>query len=304
MNGLPSNVRQVASNKREKTFAELWRALNRAYEKNERSLERAYSNVQRVNAAYNDDLGSETVQKVIFTNLHIDRASKLDAVLEAAVRSKVFYAVFTLVSRFSAADRDNAWIDESIYFRRITDDSLKRTLYGSSSSTASISIRPDGEASVNGWTTFESFDDRYGRTNEIVSDRLLESARENDHDDDSESDDESMGISIAVDMNICTAPPVGAEFGTLTLVLVVSTCFFLYFCLAGDEPVDGDHVGFNERQLHSNYKNKSVQFVRPTAASPWTLEIYKNYFNSFYQETRGVMTSENFRFPLIPHEHY
>lgn len=192
--GISSNVRQVASNKRGKTFAELWRALNRAYEKNERSLERAYSNVPRINAAYNDELGSETVLKVIFTNVPIDRASKLDAVLEAATGSKIFYAVFTLVPRFSAVDRDDsAWINESMYFRRSTEDSLKRTLYGSSS-TGTIPNRSDSEARKNG-SSFGSFDDWYGRMNEIESESLFESMRVSEDDDGSESeDDESMGI--------------------------------------------------------------------------------------------------------------
>lgn len=59
--------------------------------------------------------------------------------------------------------------------------------------------------------------------------------------------------------------------------------------------------------LHNNFKKKPAGvFIRPSVTSPrcWVTEVYKDYFNGFYQQIRRIPIDEHISNTLLSNDLY
>ncbi|YP_009165841.1 hypothetical protein APL35_gp090 [Apis mellifera filamentous virus] len=63
----------------------------------------------------------------------------------------------------------------------------------------------------------------------------------------------------------------------------------------------GLEIGLRESHLHDNFRKKSSVFFRSmnSSSSSWTRELYRQFFSSFYQDTKRLPRSDVFRGPLV-----
>ena len=63
----------------------------------------------------------------------------------------------------------------------------------------------------------------------------------------------------------------------------------------------GLEVGVRESHLHDNFRKKPSAFFRQmnSSATTWSREIYRQFFSSFYQETKRLPRTDVFKGPLV-----
>ena len=105
--------------------------LCRCYEHNGRSIERAYGYFTEVNALYNSVVGGNIVQRIVFTNVPVERAEHRDMLIAAATGKSIFYAVLTLVPNeaTNATSLGGTWWQDSLFFAELENDELFAQLF-------------------------------------------------------------------------------------------------------------------------------------------------------------------------------
>ena len=96
-------------------FACVWQKLCECYSNNGRSIERAYGYFSEIDNLYSNVVGGTTVQRIVFTNVRVERAEHRDALVAAATNKGIFYAVLTLTATedVSVATGRGDWWQES-----------------------------------------------------------------------------------------------------------------------------------------------------------------------------------------------
>lgn len=114
-------------------FACIWQKLCECYSNNGRSIERAYGYFQEIDNLYSNVVSGAVVQRVVFTNVRVERAEHRDALVAAATNKGIFYAVLTLTAAedVSAATGRGDWWQESLFFAGVERDELFAQLFDS-----------------------------------------------------------------------------------------------------------------------------------------------------------------------------
>lgn len=75
----------------------------------------------------------------------------------------------------------------------------------------------------------------------------------------------------------------------------------MFVCSAFQLDAIGLEVGVRESHLHDNFRKKPSAFFRKmnSSATTWTREIYRQFFSSFYQETKRLPRTDVFKGPLV-----
>lgn len=109
------------------SFSHIWSRLRDCYSNNGRSIDRAYGYFQEINNLYSSVVGDATVQRIIFTNVFIERPEHRDMLVASATVKGVFYAVLTLqrsdifqIERSTIINERVNWCEESFIFS-VTD---------------------------------------------------------------------------------------------------------------------------------------------------------------------------------------
>lgn len=110
-------------------FACIWQKLCECYSNNGRSIERAYGYFQEIDNLYSNVVSGAVVQRVVFTNVRVERAEHRDALVAAATNKGIFYAVLTLTAAedVSAATGRGDWWQESLFSRVSSATSFSRS---------------------------------------------------------------------------------------------------------------------------------------------------------------------------------
>lgn len=108
----------VAMGSSSNTFDRLWTVLRQCYDRNCRSIERAYGGydyLHIVHKMYTKDLANVTVKRVLITNQTINRPEQRNLLIESATEKHIFYAVFTLAIKPNCSLKrlDINWLADS-----------------------------------------------------------------------------------------------------------------------------------------------------------------------------------------------
>lgn len=112
-------------------FACVWQKLCECYSNNGRSIERAYGYFSEIDNLYSNVVGGTTVQRIVFTNVRVERAEHRDALVAAATNKGIFYAVLTLTATedVSVATGRGDWWQESLVFAGVDRDDIFTQLF-------------------------------------------------------------------------------------------------------------------------------------------------------------------------------
>lgn len=110
------------------TFDRLWNVLKICYERNGRSIVKAYGYLEVVDKLYGTELSGVEVTRVVLTNSIVDRPERRDTIVKTSFNDRVFYAIFTLVPRqheFMLLAESN-WLTESRFFGRTATTTIEQ----------------------------------------------------------------------------------------------------------------------------------------------------------------------------------
>ena len=112
-------------------FARVWQKLCECYSNNGRSIERAYGYFSEIDNLYSNVVGGTTVQRIVFTNIRVERAEHRDALVAAATNKGIFYAVLTLTATedVSVATGRGDWWQESLVFAGVDREDIFAQLF-------------------------------------------------------------------------------------------------------------------------------------------------------------------------------
>lgn len=112
-------------------FAHVWRTLCECYSNNGRSVERAYGYFSEIDNLYSNVVGGTTVQRIVFTNVRVERAEHRDALVAAATNKGILYAVLTLTAteEVSVATGRGDWWQESLVFAGLDREDIFAQLF-------------------------------------------------------------------------------------------------------------------------------------------------------------------------------
>lgn len=308
-------------------FSRVWQSLCRCYEHNGRSIERAYGYFTEVNALYNSVVGGNIVQRIVFTNVPVERAEHRDMLIAAATGKSIFYAVLTLVPNeaTNATSLGGTWWQDSLFFAELENDELFAQLFDAVTTDVDYSAPAVAEEDETTHVEIESVEEeepcveaedvvntpqteeedrhivardaRMGPTLSIENHPLFTEdvqTATGHYCDNSDSDDEDeMLRGHSGESNNET---MGRIPSYRSLLMVVSD-----FPAAFQLDNLGLEIGLRESHLHDNFRKKSSVFFRSmnSSSSSWTRELYRQFFSSFYQDTKRLPRSDVFRGPLV-----
>lgn len=115
-------------------FARVWQKLRECYSNNGRSIEHAYGYFSEIDNLYSNVVGGTTVQRIVLTNVRVERAEHRDALVAAATNKGIFYAVLTLTATedVSVATGRGDWWQESLVFAGIDREDIFAHLFNDS----------------------------------------------------------------------------------------------------------------------------------------------------------------------------